>query len=518
MKFIEIGRGASVGAEVEVALEKDGWDDNGRYQTLYRLRANIEGTFQNIGKVRIGYRGQKNKREGQGITSLGDQPFTQLPDDWISLGVDEDYYETLHSHGARFAREVLKGLNDLAFLGALDEKWKEEDVVRYSIMRGKDDAEYQKLRRLAQGDRTKIPFELTYVPLRAFFNGENLTFSVTPNSTPSTNVHAIIGSNGAGKSSLLRDIAYIALQDSRALGSITISSADNSPASTLNQLVFVSYSIFDEAELGRKIRDARMGNRVEYVGIDSSGNSEDYSVIDGGEESGAERPTANVDLREKIANDFSAAVNLCASGYRRTRWLKAIEALKVDPVFEHMDLESLVAPDRDARSVPAELFQGCSSGHAISLLIITKLIVHVGERCLVLVDEPETHLHPPLLSALLNAISEIVSDRNGLVILATHSPVALQEIPAGCVWVLNRFGDQVTISRPRIETFGENLSTLTREVFRLELHKSGFHKTIVDMINDGKDHSDIFEMIPSMGSEARALTINLAFNANGVKK
>ncbi|MEN2590199.1 AAA family ATPase, partial [Acinetobacter baumannii] len=46
-----------------------------------------------------------------------------------------------------------------------------------------------------------------------------------------------------------------------------------------------------------------------------------------------------------------------------------------------------------------------SSGHAIVLFTITRLVDVVGEKSLVLFDEPEVHLHPPLLSAFLRTLS-----------------------------------------------------------------------------------------------------------------
>lgn len=46
-----------------------------------------------------------------------------------------------------------------------------------------------------------------------------------------------------------------------------------------------------------------------------------------------------------------------------------------------------------------------------------------------LIDEPEGHLHPPLLSAFVRALSELLVNRNGVAIIATHSPVVLQEVP-----------------------------------------------------------------------------------------
>ncbi|WP_444822831.1 AAA family ATPase, partial [Vibrio parahaemolyticus] len=53
-----------------------------------------------------------------------------------------------------------------------------------------------------------------------------------------------------------------------------------------------------------------------------------------------------------------------------------------------------------------------SSGHAIVLFTITRLVDTVGEKSLVLLDEPEGHLHPPLLSAFLRTLSDLLYIKN----------------------------------------------------------------------------------------------------------
>ncbi|PJN92440.1 hypothetical protein CNY89_29680, partial [Amaricoccus sp. HAR-UPW-R2A-40] len=70
-----------------------------------------------------------------------------------------------------------------------------------------------------------------------------------------------------------------------------------------------------------------------------------------------------------------------------------------------------------------------SSGHAIIILTLTQLVAQVQEKSLVLMDEPESHLHPPLLSAFIRSLSRLLHRQNGVAIIATHSPVVLQEIP-----------------------------------------------------------------------------------------
>ena len=105
------------------------------------------------------------------------------------------------------------------------------------------------------------------------------------------------------------------------------------------------------------------------------------------------------------------------------------------------------------------------------LLSVTKLVGTVEEKTLVLIDEPESHLHPPLLSAFIRVVSDLLINRNGVAIIATHSPVVLQEVSKSCVWIVGRRGSSCSADRPEVETFAENVGTLTREVFGLEVQK-----------------------------------------------
>jgi predicted ATP-dependent endonuclease of OLD family len=121
-------------------------------------------------------------------------------------------------------------------------------------------------------------------------------------------------------------------------------------------------------------------------------------------------------------------------------------------------------------------------GHKIVTLAISYLADLVTEGTLVLIDEPETHLHPPLLASFIRALSDLLVDRNGVAIIATHSPVVLQETPHSCVWKIHRVGDQRTAAQPGLETFGENVGTLTREAFGLEITRSGFHRRVAEAV------------------------------------
>ena len=162
-------------------------------------------------------------------------------------------------------------------------------------------------------------------------------------------------------------------------------------------------------------------------------------------------------------------------------------ALDSDPIFSSADLVTTVDIIQNNRSkytrdkAEKELqqkFEKLSSGHKIVALTVTRLVETVEECTLVLLDEPELHLHPPLLAAFMRALSDLLIDRNGVAIVATHSPVVLQEVPRSCAWIIRRSGREIAVDRPQIETFGENVGVLTSEVFGLEVSKSGFRQMI----------------------------------------
>lgn len=123
-----------------------------------------------------------------------------------------------------------------------------------------------------------------------------------------------------------------------------------------------------------------------------------------------------------------------------------------------------------------------------------------------LIDEPEAHLHPPLLSAFVRALSDLLTNRNGIAVVATHSPVVLQEVPRSCVWKLQRSRDSLTAERPRIETFGENVGILTDEVFGLEVTATGFHQLLADVAAESGTYQEALELFGSqLGGEGRAI-------------
>ena len=181
--------------------------------------------------------------------------------------------------------------------------------------------------------------------------------------------------------------------------------------------------------------------------------------------------------------------------------------LEGDPLFASLRLAELAdLPQEEFEDAAAALFDAASSGHKIVLLTMTQLVELVSERTLVLIDEPEAHLHPPLAASFIRALSNLLAQRNGVAILATHSPVIVQEVPSSCVSLFFRTGDGVEIERPAIETFAENVSLLTREIFRVELTESGYHQLIAQAVDEANTVEEaIATFDDKLGAEGRSI-------------
>ena len=509
MFFAVLPHGTRVpaGARMKAFLLTDNWDDWFTYSTMYSLVVyDAEGKDFVAGGVKIG---QFGMREGQRRSEIPDQ-FDQLSEEFFSLGQDDSYYEKLNELGPELRDQVLRGLRDVAldqerFQRSLDEKVTGVSLLR-SVTRATVQGQYS---RLARGGARLSRYEFAYTAPkvgRSKIEPVTLSFVVEPESMPPTNIHVLIGRNGVGKTHLLNHMTR-SLVDKRAdtaeVGAFNVVSDEPTDGDMFASLVSVTFSAFDPFEPLPNRRDKSEGMQYSYVGLKRTGTT-------------AEGKPLAPKSPERLSTEFGSSVLVCSKGARLVRWRRALEMLEADPIFGEADVASLAdknLDDETQKAMARKLFGNLSSGHKIVLLTITKLVETVEERTLVLLDEPEAHLHPPLLSAFVRALSDLLINRNGVAIIATHSPVVLQEVPASCAWKIRRSGRSVEAERPDVETFGENVGVLTREVFGLEVTHAGFHKLLREAIGEDDDFRAVLQKFDSkLGGEARAIVRALIAN------
>jgi hypothetical protein len=479
-------------------LVTDNWDDWFQFVTMFYLYLfDAKGIRHDVGQVKIGRFGLTPEQRRPPVPA----EFEQLDETFFSLGQDDSYYETLKRLGTVTREEVLKALRDLASDPDLFERAYNEDVTRTSLLRSVSPLTVRgQFARIARGDARLTRYSFSYsAPKTKGSTGPPLVldFEVTPDSQPPSNIHVLIGRNGVGKTRVLRYMSRALMEDTasaKSVGSFSSNGEPVIPTQLFSNLVSVTFSAFDPFEPLPERRDASQGLRYSYIGLQKEKTKEGKSLL----------PKSPRILRK----EFVTSADICRKGARTRRWRRALESLETDPLFRESDVTGLAdgsdAGDWGARA--GKLFDKLSSGHKVVLLIITRLVETVAERTLVLLDEPEAHLHPPLLSAFIRALSDLLVQRNGVAIIATHSPVVLQEVPRTCAWKLRRTGAQANVERPEIETFGENVGILTREAFGLEVTHAGFHRLLSDATTQYADYEGVLSIFnEQLGAEARGI-------------
>lgn len=487
-------------------LIPDNWDDWFEYEISYYLWIN-DTEKECAGRVKIAEKNQSVRR-----ATLPNQ-FEALEANFVSVGFNEYYYEALKK--TKYREQILEALNDIAFNLNIYEQVRHYHVTRIALMREYSESMLRgQINRMALGGARLTDYNFTYVfPSINPLTGEKveMTFEVERNKKPASNIHVMIGKNGIGKTTIIKKMIY-ALE--KCIPAEQVGEVENDWSTDFANIVFVSFSAFDEPIFEENFQN-KFPIQYKFVGLvkNKSIKSRDtlteefvecsFSFYQNASKMRLWRDT--IKILESDNTFVEQGIDTWISDSLKTSWLKEIKELLRSG--EDMDVESrrdiLKGKHRERVFL---LFSRLSSGHKIILLTIANLIDLVEEKTIVFLDEPEEHLHPPLVAAFIKALSNLLIYRNGVGIIATHSPVIVQEVPKKCVWILNRAGEYLIPRRPEIETYGENLGELTTEIFGYEVNNSGFHKELQDAVKISDSYEvarDIFHN--QLGKEAKSI-------------
>lgn len=456
----------------DIYLLKSNWDDFG-YRTTFSVLIFKDDEYVDIGSVKISFVDSSNFVFNNGYSYIYDslpEYFESLPNGYISLGQDLSYYQRFDE---LIGSEKLRLLNDIVINNQYNELLisKNNGAFNQSLNRFFSRDTYNQVLNFLNSKEVfyDYKFEINN------YKNSKMVFEVNPKSILPTNVHAIIGSNGVGKTRLLESIVNSYNRDmyndlDRNLDFDNIYS--NFENADFERLLFITTNIF--SKLTSFNEELENKYKFKYVSFNSDSNKfiehVVYSII-GCKSKG----------REQILLLSLKKISINQSMQRVTG--------RLNDILENWHFQEFEINEEEIEGVVNSL----SSGNMMILYIIANLVQLVEQKTLILIDEPETHMHPTLLSALIVVINEIAKLYNAMVIIATHSPVVLQEIPKNCVWKIF----ETKIERPIINTFGENVGIITRDVYGLESQKSGF----VDFIQN-TNLNELIEVQSQFGSEA----------------
>ncbi|UCJ16930.1 ATP-binding protein [Pseudomonas sp. MM211] len=122
-----------------------------------------------------------------------------------------------------------------------------------------------------------------------------------------------------------------------------------------------------------------------------------------------------------------------------------------------------------------------SSGQRSMFHFALHFLTLAGEGTLLLIDEPETYLHPNLVSDYMMLLYRILERTSSVAIIATHSAYVVREVPNHCVHILERKELGASISRPYLQTLGANVAEISLAVFG-DSTVDAYHRKISETI------------------------------------
>jgi len=421
------------------------WNDHG-FRTRYAVIFHVSSSeVLELGEIKILQRGRHR-------TELPGE-FEALPGEYISLGQSEEYYRRLEALGAT-GDEILRALRDITHPAlARFEASSMGEGVELSLLRfsGARKVFAQRTQRSATGT---LSFNYRFA-FKAFDNKHEVSFHFDPRS-PLGRINVMVGENASGKTSVLGRLAF-ALSGTPADQEISPSDLRLAP------ILAVSFSPFDNFR-----RPDRSNPLYDYIGLrrhePSRAGDDELQSLDLDIRGAFER----LDLRAEEIREQQ----------RVDGWREALKTCRVDPdITESGRLSSRMLH--------------LSAGQKFAVFVFTNLVAKLESRAMVLFDEPELHTHPRMLSGMMRALSRLLHRHDSYAIVATHSPIVLQEVPARSLRVFTRRDGLVHVSEyardHEEESFGAPLDQIVRYAFDLARTDRNFVHHIQESAEQGPE-------------------------------
>ncbi len=475
----------------------DEWNDYSKIVRFTLIHVNSEGQRTRVGKVKILH--QRPYATRQIIESPTELPprFDRLSrDGFISLGQTRQYYERLAELlGPDDAISFLEAMCDIAALPALAEPFETYSVFRNALLR-ENEAQLARRYGVAWLKGDEVPNSSDFGYSAVIGGGEVSTevdFDFEDDDVLPGRIVCIVGRNAVGKTGfmaqLARDLAQLGYRSVRRQEEDKLRFPKGRPL--FPRVLAISYSVFDKFERPK----ADPSSTYVYCGIRN----------DRGSISSQSLSQAYTRNKARI-RDLGVVDD----------WVDHIQTILGEEGPPEDELRAEFREDREPGS--AVLFDRLSSGQAILCHFVTGLLAWIQPASLVLFDEPETHLHPNAVASLFLVLTHILKRSNSYAILATHSPIVLQEVPAKRVIHLVRRGATTTSEPLGMESFGESITELTRHVFNTIEVENPYKKTLARMArNEGSAEAVLQHFPDGLGLAAEAYLL-AQFNRDGKRK
>ena len=138
-------------------------------------------------------------------------------------------------------------------------------------------------------------------------------------------------------------------------------------------------------------------------------------------------------------------------------------------------------------NVYKDYYAKMSSGQTMLTNLIIDITANVRSNCLIMIDEPEVHLHPNAITQIINVVNLVCEKFSSCCIMATHSPLVIQSLLSRNVLIMERDVDGMPVIRQmRVESLGENLTTINEEIFS-NGQRDKYYRRLIEKAVEGKE-------------------------------
>ncbi|MFT7651223.1 MAG: putative ATPase [Candidatus Azotimanducaceae bacterium] len=153
-----------------------------------------------------------------------------------------------------------------------------------------------------------------------------------------------------------------------------------------------------------------------------------------------------------------------------------------------------------------------SSGQLTFFKFALLCSLHIENGSFVLMDEPETHMHPNMISDFVDLLDNLLELTGSQAIIATHSAYFVREVPKQQVHVFQQDEHKaVSIDQPRLSTFGATIDSISQFVFNEDVEVRMTDKVFENAKKLGLKYTQLEEQISSEISLAALMDLKRQF-------
>ena len=452
----------------------DDWKDF-FYKTMFTLYFyDNDKQRHRIGNTKIMCRGKWNTFE-----ALKDSFDGRLGKEYCSLAEKPSYYSKLYSlfKGSNIVNELLICLRDCAYNHTLYEFFCEDDCFKHSLLR--EDSSRQAVWEAhfllsGQDKLAAYSFDVHFAP--DYLNGAYTDWHVPVyyDAQPFMRTIGLIGDNGVGKTQMLKILISDLINDGAPVASYPL----------FRSCLAISSTPFDGYD---SITAERLRIPYEHFSIEQNAGVTIDSIVSS-IETIKQRPLIHNKPMIRLYKDaVDELLGEQVSGF--------LTCNKEKRGFE-LDKEYL-----------SELIPIMSSGQLQILNLLSFIHAHIHLSSLLVIDEPEVHMHPQSIVSFMKMLGTILYRFRSFAVIATHSPLVVREMVGQNVYLMRLLdGGIPNVAKVSFETFGADATELYRNIFNFDERLSSFYQ-YVKLLADKKSYEQVIALFqryaPQLSLNAR---------------